>query len=49
MQRQIKRIFDVQILVLDHHLVENEFLDKKTNEWIIEMKQKLFIRQTKIE
>ena len=32
--RQIKRIFDVQILVLDHHLVENEFLDKETNEWI---------------
>lgn len=32
--RLIKNMYDADILVLDHHIIENEFYKKSTKEWI---------------
>ena len=32
--RQITRNFNSEILVLDHHLIEPQFLNKETNQWL---------------
>lgn len=45
--RQIKKNFSAEILVLDHHLIENEFLNKKTNEWITREEAKILYKEDK--
>lgn len=45
--KQIVRNFDAKIIVLDHHLVENEFLNKKTYEWITRDEAKILYKEDK--
>jgi len=45
--RMIKNNFTADILVLDHHLVENEFLEKATNKWINREEAKQIYKQDK--
>jgi len=45
--RMITKNFSADILVLDHHLVENEFYDKATNHWVDRVEAKQIYSQDK--
>lgn len=45
--RMIKANFSADILVLDHHIVENEFWDNERNKWIPREEAKLIYQQDK--